>query len=111
MPPAFDEVYLPSANGRRVRSRLRHRGPPDGVDRTPWRFRAADLDLADHVNNAVYWEALEEDLDQAEPFDGEIEHRAPADAEDAWLLRSPGMLWLTDADGEVLASIALSTRF
>ena len=108
MPPGFEEVYGPSANGRGVRAPLRHRAPPDGVDRVPWRFRAADLDLADHVNNAVYWEALEEDLDLPEPFDGEIEHRAPADAGEAWLTRAPGMLWIAGGDGDVLASIALS---
>jgi acyl-ACP thioesterase len=107
MPPGFDEVYGPSADGRRVRARLRHRAPPDGVARAPWRFRAADLDLADHVNNAVYWEALEEDLALPEPFDGEIEHRAPADAGDAWLVRAPGMLWIAGGNGDVLASVAL----
>ena len=77
--------------------------------RAPWRFRAADLDLADHVNNAVYWQALEEDLagDGArEPFDAEIEHRAPADVGEAALVRDGEMLWISAADGEVLASLA-----
>jgi acyl-ACP thioesterase len=63
MPEGFESVYGPSAAGRRVRARLRHPGePPDGAATAPWRFRAADLDLAHHVNNAVYWQALEEDL-------------------------------------------------
>ena len=64
---------------------------------------------ADHVNNAVYWQALEEDLagDGArEPFDAEIEHRAPADVGEAALVRDGEMLWITAADGEVLASLA-----
>jgi acyl-ACP thioesterase len=93
-----------------VRARLRHRGePPPGGPSAPWRFRAADLDLADHVNNAVYWQALEEDLvgDGArEPFDAEIEHRAPADIGEAVLVRAGEMLWITAADGAVLASVA-----
>jgi Acyl-ACP thioesterase len=86
----------------------------------PWRFRAADLDLADHVNNAVYWEALEEGLaadhwpeplddrraaDRSpEPLDAEIEHRAPGDAGKASLLLDGRMLWVTAPNGEVLAS-------
>jgi acyl-ACP thioesterase len=112
MPDGFGDVYGPSADGRRVRAGLRHRGQvPDGAGAVPWRFRAADLDLADHVNNAVYWEALEERLaadDSAdrwpEPFDAEIEHRAPGDAGDASLLLDGRMLWITAPDGEVLAS-------
>jgi acyl-ACP thioesterase len=110
MPEGFETVYGPSAAGRHVRARLRHRGePPDGAAAAPWRFRAADLDLAGHVNNAVYWQALEEDLagDGApEPLDAEIEHRAPADVGEAALLRAGNMLWITGADGEVLASLA-----
>ena len=77
-----------------------------------WRFRAADLDLADHVNNAVYWQVLEEELagDGArEPFDAEIEHRAPADVGEAAILRDDHMLWIAGADGEVLASLATAT--
>jgi acyl-ACP thioesterase len=110
MAEGFEAVYGPSAAGRRVRARLRHRGepPPDGRA-APWRFRAADLDLADHVNNAVYWQALEEELvgDGArEPFDAEIEHRAPADVGEAALVRDGETLWIAAADGAVLASVA-----
>jgi acyl-ACP thioesterase len=108
MPEGFEAVYGPSAAGRRVRARLRHpTEPADGAGATPWHFRAADLDLADHVNNAVYWQALEEDLagDRAhEPFDAEIEHRAPADAGDATVLSDGELRWIADADGDVVAS-------
>jgi acyl-ACP thioesterase len=121
MPAGFDDVYGPSAAGRRVRARLRHPGPATDAARVvPWRFRAADLDLADHVNNAVYWEALEEGLaadhwpeplddrraaDRSpEPLDAEIEHRAPGDAGKASLLLDGRMLWVTAPNGEVLAS-------
>jgi acyl-ACP thioesterase len=111
MPDGFEAVYGPSAAGRRVRARLRHRGePPDGSAAAPWRFRAADLDLADHVNNAVYWQVLEEDLATdgvAEPFDAEIEHRAPGDVGEAAILRAGHMLWIADGGGEVLASLAI----
>jgi acyl-ACP thioesterase len=110
MAEGFDAVSAPAGAGRRGRARLRHRGepPPDGRA-APWRFRAADLDLADHVNNAVYWQALEEELvgDGArEPFDAEIEHRAPADVGEAALVRDGETLWIAAADGAVLASVA-----
>ena len=110
MPEGFETVYAPSAAGRHVRARLRHRGEPrEGLDAAVWRFRAADLDVADHVNNAVYWQVLEEELagDGArEPFDAEIEHRAPADVGEATILRDGHMLWIADENGEVLASLA-----
>ena len=56
----FHEVYGPSAGPGRPDHRLRHPAPPDDAPRLPWTFRAADVDVAGHVNNAVYWEALEE---------------------------------------------------
>ncbi len=109
MPQRFDAVYGPSAGGRHVRARRRHRAePPEGAPATPWRFRAADLDLADHVNNAVYWQALEERLAGGavpEPFDAEIEHRAPADVGDARVLADGAQLWLVGPGDEgVLAT-------
>jgi acyl-ACP thioesterase len=111
MPPSFTDIYGPSAAGRHVRSRLRHPDPPADAGRAaPWRFRAADLDLADHVNNAIYWQALEEELasDGArEPLDAEIEHRGPADVGEAAILRDDDILWIAGAHGEVLASLAM----
>jgi acyl-ACP thioesterase len=111
MPDGFDAVYGPSAGGRQVRARLRHRADaPDGAERTPWQFRVADLDLANHVNNAVYWQTLEERLETApEPFDAEIEHRAPTDAGTSTLLRHDKSLWITDADGEVVATLFVAS--
>jgi acyl-ACP thioesterase len=108
MPDGFAEVYGPSAAGRRVRARLRHRAtPPEGASRLPWRFRVADLDLADHVNNAVYWQALEERIGDGppEPLDVEIEHRTPADVGEATVLVEGSSVWIADGDGEVVASI------
>jgi hypothetical protein len=57
----------------------------------------------------VYWQALEEDLAGGgadEPFDAEIEHRAPADVGEATIVRDGQMLWISAADGEILASLA-----
>jgi acyl-ACP thioesterase len=114
MPEGFEAIYGPATGGRRVRARLSHpTAPPDGAPAMPWRFRAADLDVAAHVNNAAYWEVLEEELaarpsDPAEPLDAEIEHRAPADAGEALVVRDGGLRWITAPDGEVLASLALA---
>jgi acyl-ACP thioesterase len=113
LPAGFEPVYGAAAAGRRVRARLRHPpAPPDGAACSPWRFRAADLDLADHVNNAAYWTVLEEELalaDPREPFDSEIEHRAPADAGEATVLRAGDRRWIAGPGGEVLATLALGS--
>jgi acyl-ACP thioesterase len=108
LPAGFEAVYGAAAAGRRGRARLRHpAAPPPDAHVRPWRFRAADLDLAGHVNNAVYWQVLEEDLVAAEPaagLDVEIEHRAAADAGDATVAAGDGMRWVS-AGGEVVATI------
>jgi acyl-ACP thioesterase len=113
LPDSFAEVYGASAAGRRVRARLRHPAepPPDAAAR-PWRFRAADLDLAGHVNNAVYWQVLEEDLVATEPphgIEAEIEHRAAADAGEAAVLGLDGMRWVTGPNGEVVATLEVDS--
>jgi acyl-ACP thioesterase len=108
VPDGFAEVYGASAAGRHVRARLRQRAsPPQDAQRMGWHFRAADLDLADHVNNAVYWQALEEclDADVREPLDAEIEHRAPGDAGEATVLRDGQRLWIAGPGDEVIATL------
>jgi acyl-ACP thioesterase len=55
-------TYGDAAAGRRVTARLRH-PPPDGIERRfTWRFRATECDLAAHINNAAYWQPLEEEI-------------------------------------------------
>jgi acyl-ACP thioesterase len=112
LPEGFEAVYGASAAGRRVRAGLRHRGePPADAPRRPWRFRAADLDLAGHVNNAVYWQVVEEELVAAEPgggLDVEIEYRAAADVGDAVVLAGDGMRWISAEGGPVLATVRLA---
>jgi acyl-ACP thioesterase len=111
LPAGFDAIYGPSAQGRRVKARLRHPAePPLGAVSRPWRFRGADLDPAGHVNNAVYWEALEDELVAGEPAAGleaEIEHRAPAVAGEAAVLADGPMRWIT-AGGAVAATLRLA---
>jgi acyl-ACP thioesterase len=112
MPSGFEAVYGTAAAGRRVRARLRHPAvPPPDAPRRPWSFRAADLDLAQHVNNAVYWEALEEEL-AGDPLrdglDAEVEHRAPADVGRATLAGADGARWLLAGDGTLLATFVIA---
>jgi acyl-ACP thioesterase len=108
LPPSFHAVYAPSAGGRRVKARLHHpAAAPQGAAERPWRFRAADLDMAAHVNNAVYWAVVEEELAGAELPDGwtaEIEHRAAADAGPATVRADGDMRWIV-AEDVLLATI------
>jgi acyl-ACP thioesterase len=106
-PERFHGIYAPSAAGRRVRARLEHpTEPPAGAACTPWRFRAADVDIAGHVNNTVYWELVEEQLpaDAPEPLAAEVEHRAAATAGTAELAVDAGRGWIVGEDGELLAT-------
>jgi acyl-ACP thioesterase len=113
VPPsaACSELYAPSADGRRVKARLRHPAPNADAERAAWRFRAAELDLAGHINNAAYWTVLEEEL-AAGPdpatFDGEIEFRAGAQAGDAVVLRDGARRWILDGGGDVCASVLIA---
>ena len=104
LPDGFEAVYGATAAGRRVRARLRHpAAPPDGAPGRPWRFRAADLDLAGHVNNAAYWQIIEEE-EPAGAGTYEIEHRAPAAAGDATVLKAGALRWIA-ANGTVFATL------
>ncbi|MGX6450230.1 hypothetical protein ACVU7I_19490, partial [Patulibacter sp. S7RM1-6] len=107
---AVDDVYGPSAAGRRVKARLRHPAPPAGAVAAGWRFDRADLDVAGHVNNAAYWRALEEELADHPadaPLAVEVEHHAPAFAGPVRLLRAADHRWIVGADDTTHASALL----
>ena len=108
--PAVEEIYGPSAAGRRVKARLRHPAPPADAAATDWRFDRADLDVAGHVNNAAYWRALEEELAEHPadaPLAVETEHHAPTFAGPVRVLRADHHRWIAGADGTVHASALL----
>lgn len=105
------ELYWASAAGRRVTARLRHPAPTSIERSSIWLFRSTELDLAGHVNNAAYWEPLEDDLlagPDPEAVDAEIEFRTPAQAGVKRLLRAGPRLWVVDRGGEVHASILVA---
>ncbi len=109
--PREFEVYGEAAGGRQIKARLRHPVPgPDAV-RTPWTFRATDADIADHVNNAAYWQPLEERLlagPEPTDIDAEIEFRAPAQPGPAEVLSEGERMWIAAPSGELHASLRSS---
>jgi acyl-ACP thioesterase len=60
----FLKIYGPSAGGRAASVRLSHPRPDSAevADGRPWPLRATDFDEAGHVNNAVHWAAVEDEL-------------------------------------------------
>ena len=81
------EIYGDAAEGRTVSTGLELPDPPDDAQTIPWSLRATDIDLHGHLNNAVYWQAVEHvlassHLDPARPLVAELDYRRPIDAED-----------------------------
>jgi acyl-ACP thioesterase len=101
-------VYGESAGDRRVKTGLTHPAPSADASARPWWWRRADLDVGGHVNNAAYWQAVEEDLGEPETLYAEVEHRTPCGAGEATLLSAGGRRWLV-SEGAVCASFALSS--
>ena len=71
-----------SAAGRKVGARtLLRRRPSADFTRHPWPLRFSDMDALGHMNNAAYWEAVEEWLgahrDVRAPLDAVVEHLEP----------------------------------
>ena len=121
----FYEIYGEAAAGRRVSSRLVHAAPGPDVARRPWALRARDLDFLDHVNNARYLEAVEDELvarlPKHQPVVAELEFRgAVRRGEELELLSQVGtdseegegelLVWLVSG-GEVRMSARVGTRF
>jgi acyl-ACP thioesterase len=117
LPPAFDEIWAPSANGRRVSARLRHDAPPRDTAARPWTLRATDLDVVGHVNNAAYWAPIEDELarrGRPRVRRAEIEFRAGLDEGDDVELVSHDLsdgfaCWLR-VGGDVRASMLVASR-
>lgn len=108
------ELYGSAAAGRRVSARLRHPGPDGagagGTETDTWTFRSVDMDIAGHVNNAAYWQPLEEELlDGPEPdrIDAEIEFRTPCQPGAKQLVRHGSRRWIL-GDGETHASVLVA---
>lgn len=113
IPLGEDEVslYGTSTGGRRVTARLRHPLPDGEEQRTSWNFRAAELDIAGHINNAAYWTPVEEELlcgPEPAGLDVELEYRNPSQPGDKLVLREGSRRWIVGDGQEVHASIVLA---
>jgi acyl-ACP thioesterase len=121
----FTARYGPSAAGRVVSVRLSHQRPDatvlsgngaaGGAPPRDWPLRAADFDTAGHVNNAVHWAVVEDELAAAGwlPSVAEIEYQRaimPGCVPRLVTDRQDGStaLWLLDG-GQLLASIRLTS--
>jgi hypothetical protein len=104
---------------RRIRDRpapARRAAPSGGAagaraPARPWHFRGADLDLAGHVNNAVYWGVLEDELVADEPAAGmvaEIEHRASTGAGESTVRSDGAVRWIADPAGTIVATLTVA---
>jgi acyl-ACP thioesterase len=105
------ELYGSSAAGRKVTARLHHPAPEAIESASEWIFRATELDIAGHINNAAYWQPLEEELlGGAEPaaLDVEVEFRNPALPGPKRLLRSGPRRWIVNGADEVHASFLIA---
>jgi acyl-ACP thioesterase len=105
LPDSFHDLYAESAQGRKVKARLRHTNPAGDEARGEWFFRRTDADIAEHVKNAAYWEPVEETLGDPDAIDAEIEFREPAQPGPVVLLRSDARMWISAADDRVHASL------
>ncbi len=110
----FLELYGPAAQGRRVSARQRISRPSAVVvatgDRLDWTPRWGDIDPFGHVNNVIYWSALQHALAADVPPGHRlsVEHGAGVLPEDRPVVvvdrrRSGGLnlWWLTERAGEL----------
>jgi acyl-ACP thioesterase len=108
----FLGLYGEAARGRTADAKLIVPADvPPVADRRPWPLRRSDFDVLQHVNNAAYWEALEELLGP-DPIDlpctAVVEHRQPVapgeEVELAGTVDVAGRSWWLVTDGLVAAA-------
>lgn len=105
-------VYAEAAGERRVTARLRHPAAGASTTTCSWTFRATECDLAGHVNNAAYWQPLEETLlggPDPERLDAEIEFRAPAQPGPKAVQIDGTRMWIVGDAGETHATIQFTS--
>jgi acyl-ACP thioesterase len=76
-------VYAEATAGRHASTKLHLPDPPADAPRRAWPLRASDVDLHGHVNNAVYWQAVEDlsslTVDLRSPHTAQLDFREPVD--------------------------------
>lgn len=115
----FSRVYGPSTSGRRVSARLQLPAPTaEAVAAArPWPLRRADLDVWGHVNNAISWAAVEDELCRVDwlPATATLEHHQAIGPDDQPRLaasrRGRGLdVWLVDPSGRMLSAAHLEPQ-
>jgi acyl-ACP thioesterase len=113
------EAYAEAAAGRRVSPRPQLADPATDAPRSPWPLRASDVDLHGHVNNTVYWQAIEHVLlgagpEPKRPLRARVEFRDPLDLGDPLELAVTGDEHHLDigfvVDGRVKAVAAINDK-
>jgi acyl-ACP thioesterase len=79
--------YEEATQGRGVSTKLELPVPPADAGGLPWPLRFSDIDLHGHLNNAVYWQAVEHVLASDDgalrgPVTAELDYHAPIDRGD-----------------------------
>lgn len=96
----FVAIFGPSAEGRGVATRFTLPAPPPDAVGKPWPLRRTDEDRLGHVNNAVYWQPVEERWG-GRTARATLEYRKPVDVtDDARVVAAANGLWVT-VGGEV----------
>ena len=116
--PQFMALFGEAAGGRTVRARLEHDDPPTDATGREWPTRFADFDVLGHMNNAAYWETVEQELarrrDLRAPLRAELEFRHQIEPDHVVTLAvddaGPLSIWLTGASG-VFASAMVRPLF
>lgn len=107
-------LYAESTRGHRSSTKLELPGPTPGLPRFPWSLRLSDLDLAGHVNNAAYWQAIEmrqslSGPDLRQSYRALLDYRHPIDLGERVELAADaddGRLDISFLAGEVVKAVA-----
>jgi acyl-ACP thioesterase len=79
LPDEFFAIYGEAIGERKVSARLTHGEPRGDAQVHDWPLRFTDFDVLEHMNNAAYWSAVEEELsrrrDLRPPMRAEMEFR------------------------------------
>jgi acyl-ACP thioesterase len=80
-------VYGEATGGRHASTKLELPDPPPDDSALPWPLRATDIDVHGHLNNAIYWQAVEHvlashEVDARRQVVAELDYREPIDAGD-----------------------------
>ncbi len=120
VPADFASLYGEAAGGRTISARLHLPTRPGDIvtDTSAWPLRFTDFDVLGHVNNAVYWSMLEEQLARRRgfraPFTVTLDHHDAIDVGSEVHVSVADTdagfdVWVTTADGSV-AAVARAIR-